>query len=112
MLGEFWTCRIDDHPAGVAAQSPFDDRHSSPAECGCVAKFLVNPEKEMVGLAEEFRDAVLVDEFFHAERQLFAVSHLARLIEHPDHEFLVVGSGTFNNIFFYFPCYFDLFFLG
>ena len=47
----------------------------------------------MVAFVKKLRYAILVNQFFHTERKFLPVAHLACLVEHPDHELLVVRGG-------------------
>ena len=89
---------VDDHAAGVAAQTPLDDRHCRPVEERQVGKLLIHPEESMVRGVEELGDAILVYQFLHAACQLLRVAHLAGLIEHTDNELLVRRSGDHGAV--------------
>ena len=82
---------IDDDAARVATQAPLDDGHSCPVEQRQVGKLPIHPEQRAVRTVEETRDAVQVDEFLDAERQLLIVAYLTRLVEHTHDELLVRG---------------------
>ena len=52
----------------------------------------------MVGLAEEFRDTILVDEVLYPMGKFLSVVHLTGFVEHSHDEFLVIRCSDHRAI--------------
>ena len=76
VVGEMRTCGIDNHSAGVAAQTPLHDRNGNLTEGRHVTERFVNLEEEMVERIEEFGNAILVNQFLHSHGQFLVVANL------------------------------------
>ena len=98
MLGKVRTCRIDNHPAGIPAESPFDDWHGSPVKERQIGELLIHPEEHMVNGTEEFGNAILVDQILHPHGQFLGVAHLTGFIQHSNYEFLVIRCRHHGSI--------------